>query len=84
MGDEALFIDDMSCRLSNTSKWGGRSNCVYYISFDSSTCSIYSLNVDIMEILETIEIGNGFVPAPISIWYFLDDLYSIDNVRDDD
>ncbi|KAJ0084799.1 hypothetical protein Patl1_29790 [Pistacia atlantica] len=84
LGDEALFIDNMSCRLSNTSKWGGRSNCVYYLSFNSGTCSVYSLNG---EILETIQIGNCFFPAPISSWYFLDHLCSIesiDNVRDDD
>ncbi|KAJ0084798.1 hypothetical protein Patl1_29791 [Pistacia atlantica] len=83
LGDEALFIDHKSIRLSYSAKWGGRSNCTYYLPFNSKTYYVYSLNG---RLLEDNQIVRCHVPAQINMWYFPDPTrqpYSIDKVRDD-
>lgn len=51
LGDEALFIDTKSGRLSNTTKWGRRSNCLYYLPSHSNKCRVYSLNGEVLEVV---------------------------------
>ncbi|XP_044482020.1 uncharacterized protein LOC123208553 [Mangifera indica] len=77
---EAIFLSEMSSRLNNTKKWGGESNCLYYLPFMDNTCYISSLKGEIMGHFPIVK---QQVALRMNGWYFPDQCFSIENVRDE-
>ncbi|KAJ4729407.1 F-box protein [Melia azedarach] len=83
LGDQSLFLGDLvTPSLCSTTKWGGRSNCVYYLPFKSTRCFVYSLNGELLSSIIVSE-ADPIVSPRMNSWYFPHQSYGIDVVRDD-
>ncbi|KAH7577229.1 hypothetical protein JRO89_XS01G0225000 [Xanthoceras sorbifolium] len=83
IGDQALFLGDMmGTGMSSTTRWGGRSNCVYYLSLATDQCYVYSWTgayVDSIQITGEDRVAT----ARLKCWYFIDQAHNMYYVSDE-
>ncbi|KAJ7970694.1 F-box protein [Quillaja saponaria] len=69
LGDQALFCGGRSgSELRKPGRWGGRSNCVYYID-SVSKCYMYSMDATLIEGFRIEETSSGSPLLPL-YWYY--------------
>ncbi|GAB4847945.1 hypothetical protein Ancab_027005 [Ancistrocladus abbreviatus] len=81
LGDQALFVCDAMCgAVSNPSKCGGRSNCIYHllwIHMSFYKCFMYSFEG---RYLGDVTYGNEDIYIKPPLWYFAQQAHDVDFV----
>ncbi|XP_020224677.1 uncharacterized protein LOC109806624 isoform X2 [Cajanus cajan] len=83
LGDQALFFGgNWGPSITKPGKWGGQSNCVYYLEASSSMCYIYSMEAKLIEKFSLVE--NPTTSKLYSEgWYYPHQCMKIDYHMDD-